>query len=107
MSMVIRPYTEKLAEVSSDIENASPKAKIQAHPRSHHGSTPLLLAAGAGHTCLVKLLLARDDVSMSMIDDDGDTSMMCAEPGRKRIATTRRTLLKLLECKRIEHKSCI
>ena len=50
MSMVKYPYTEQLAEAPSDIENASPKAGIQAHPRLHHGSTLLLLAAGAGHT---------------------------------------------------------
>ena len=50
MSIVIPPYTKQLAEASSDIENASPEAEIQAHTRNYHGSTPLLLAAGAGYT---------------------------------------------------------
>ena len=29
----------------------------------------------------MKVLLARDDVKVGAIDDDGDRSMMCAEPG--------------------------
>ena len=48
--MVKYPYTEQLAEVPSDTENASSKAKLLAHPRNHHESTALLLAAGGGHT---------------------------------------------------------
>ena len=35
--MVKYPYSEQLAEASSNIENVSPKAEIQAHPRNHHG----------------------------------------------------------------------
>ena len=74
-----------------------PKAEVQAHPKDHYESTPLLLAAGVGHSYLVKLLLAKNDVNVSAIDNGEDKPMTCVDLGRKRIAMTRRMMLKLLE----------
>ena len=58
-----------------------PKAEIQAHPQNHDGSTPLLFAAEAGHTYIVKLLLVRDDINVGVVDNGEDKPMMCLEPG--------------------------
>ena len=73
------------------------KVETQAQPRTHHGSNLLLLAAGAGYTYSVKLLLARDDVNVSGFDN-GQYADDVYGAGLKGIAMTRRTMLEVLEC---------
>ena len=77
--MVIHLYTEQ--PMPARLRIHSTKAETQAHSRNQHGSTPLLLAAETGHTYLVKLLLAKNDVNVSAIDNGKDKPMMCVEPG--------------------------